>query len=156
MSYEAMPGNIRDRQTLVLFRRKIRRRFGRARRTRIMDRCIPTELTRALLRRMRHRRSSRVGTSKGRIPTLEKHRVGRPWHPLGDGDGDNGGSGCWTHAGPVRLGWDASENAPPLITGSRGLEAEAAAAAADQSSVGTPYLVPWGERWKWSGPSRDP
>jgi len=80
MAYEVMPGNIQDRQTLVTFLKKIRRRFGKARRTWIMDRGIPTEETLALMRRRRHRISYLVGTPKGRLSTLEKRLVDRPWH----------------------------------------------------------------------------
>ena len=80
MAYEVMPGNIQDRQSLVQFLGKIRRRFGKARRTWIMDRGIPTEETLALMRRKRHRISYLVGTPKGRLSTLEKRLADRPWH----------------------------------------------------------------------------
>lgn len=79
LAYEVMPGNIQDRQTLIHFLKKIRRRFGKAQRTWIMDRGIPTEDTLALMRKKRHRISYLVGTPKGRLSKLENRLQDQPW-----------------------------------------------------------------------------
>lgn len=95
LAYEVMSGNVQDRQTLVHFLKKIRRHFGKARRTWIMDRGIPTEETLALMRKPRHRISYLVGTPKGRLTRLERSLQEKPWRTarekvavklVGDGD----------------------------------------------------------------------
>ena len=95
LAYEVMSGNVQDRQTLVHFLKKIRRHFGKARRTWIMDRGIPTEETLALMRKPRHRISYLVGTPKGRLTRLERSLQEKPWQTarekvavklVGDGD----------------------------------------------------------------------
>ncbi len=79
LAYEVISGNVQDRQTLVHFLKKIRRHFGKARRTWIMDRGIPTEETLALMRKPRHRISYLVGTPKGRLTRLERSLQEKPW-----------------------------------------------------------------------------
>jgi transposase len=79
LAYEVLPGNTQDRQTLIHFLRKIRRRFGKAQRTWIMDRGIPTEETLELMRKKRHRISYLVGTPKGRLSKLEDSLKEVPW-----------------------------------------------------------------------------
>jgi hypothetical protein len=84
LACEVMSGNVQDRQTLVHFLKKIRRHFGKARRTWIMDRGIPTEETLALMRKPRHRISYLVGTPKGRLTRLERSLQDKPWRTARD------------------------------------------------------------------------
>ena len=77
LAYEVYPGNTRDTATLEAFLDKIEARFGKARRTWLMDRGIPTEET---LEKMRARAIGYlVGTPKGRLTKLEKDLLERPW-----------------------------------------------------------------------------
>lgn len=77
VAYEVYPGNTRDTATLRDFLNRIERRYGRARRTWLMDRGIPTEET---LKEMRARRIHYlVGTPKGRLTKLEKSLLKKPW-----------------------------------------------------------------------------
>jgi len=50
VAYEVMPGNTSDKTTLPEFLRKIEMQYGKARRTWLMDRGIPTEHTLSLMR----------------------------------------------------------------------------------------------------------
>ena len=79
MAYEVLAGNTTDKKTLKLFLKKIRRLYGKARRTWIMDRGIPTEEVLELMRKERHQISYLVGTPKGQLSRLEKSLVERPW-----------------------------------------------------------------------------
>ena len=77
VAYEVYPGNIRETSTLRAFLDRIEKRYGRARRTWLMDRGIPTEET---LEEMRRRGAHYlVGTPKGRLTKLEKDLLDRPW-----------------------------------------------------------------------------
>jgi hypothetical protein len=77
LAYEVYPGNTRDMATLEAFLDKIEERFGKARRTWLMDRGIPTEET---LEKMRERGIQYlVGTPKGRLTKLETALLRRPW-----------------------------------------------------------------------------
>jgi transposase len=77
LAYEVYPGNTRDMATLEAFLNKIETRFGKARRTWLMDRGIPTEET---LEKMRARGIQYlVGTPKGRLSKLEAALLTRPW-----------------------------------------------------------------------------
>jgi len=79
LAYEVLPGNTADNTTLADFLARIERQYGRARRTWVMDRGIPTE---AVLERMRQADPPvhyLVGTPKGRLSKLEKDLIGRPW-----------------------------------------------------------------------------
>jgi hypothetical protein len=77
LAYEVYPGNTRDTATLAAFLDKIEARFGKARRTWLMDRGIPTEET---LEKMRGRGIQYlVGTPKGRLTKLEAALLTRPW-----------------------------------------------------------------------------
>jgi len=77
LAYEVYPGNTRDTATLAAFLDKIEARFGKARRTWLMDRGIPTEET---LKAMRGRGIQYlVGTPKGRLTKLEAALLERPW-----------------------------------------------------------------------------
>jgi transposase len=77
LAYEVYPGNTRDTATLAAFLDKIEARFGKARRTWLMDRGIPTEET---LEAMRGRGIQYlVGTPKGRLNKLEAALLTQPW-----------------------------------------------------------------------------
>jgi transposase len=75
-----MPGNTSDKTTLKTFLKLIRRRYGKADRTWVMDRGIPTEEVLEIMRKPRHRISYLVGTPKGRLTKLEAQLLNLPWH----------------------------------------------------------------------------
>ncbi len=77
VAYEVYAGNRHEAATLEEFLDRIEQRYGRARRTWLMDRGIPTEQT---LEDMRARGMDYlVGTPKGRLTKLEKDLLERPW-----------------------------------------------------------------------------
>lgn len=77
LAYEVLAGNTTDNTTLEQFLERIEKQYGKARRTWMMDRGIPTEET---LERMRDRGINYlVGTPKGRLTRLEKELIKRPW-----------------------------------------------------------------------------
>ena len=79
IAYEVLAGNTADNTTLRDFLARIERQYGKARRTWIMDRGIPTE---AVLEEMRASDPPvhyLVGTPKGRLSRLEKALLTRPW-----------------------------------------------------------------------------
>jgi len=77
VGYEVYPGNTRDTATLREFLDRIDERYGRVRRTWLMDRGIATEQT---LVEMRSRHINYlVGTPKGRLTRLERDLLDKPW-----------------------------------------------------------------------------
>ena len=83
LAYEVMPGNTSDRTTLEGFLRKIEQLYGKARRTWVMDRGIPTEQT---LSAMRARGIDYlVGTPKGRLSAMEQKLLDKPWQKVQQG-----------------------------------------------------------------------
>ena len=79
IAYEVMPGNTSDKTTLADFLECIEQQYGKANRTWVMDRGIPTEAT---LERMRKSPSPvcyLVGTPRGRLNKLEKAFLGKTW-----------------------------------------------------------------------------
>ena len=77
LAYEVYPGNRHEASTLEELLDRVESRYGRARRTWLMDRGIPTERT---LERMRERGIGYlVGTPKGRLTKLESELLDRPW-----------------------------------------------------------------------------
>jgi Transposase DDE domain len=79
LAYEVMPGNTSDKTTLGDFLKNIEAQYGKANRTWVMDRGIPTD---AVLEQMRAAESPihyLVGTPKGRLSKLEKSFLSRPW-----------------------------------------------------------------------------
>ncbi len=77
VAYEVYAGNTSEPSTLRAFLDRIEERYGRARRTWLMDRGIPTEET---LEEMRKRGANYlVGTPKGRLTKLEKDLLDLPW-----------------------------------------------------------------------------
>jgi transposase len=79
LAYEVLPGNTADKATLKKFLKKLRRMYGKAHRTWLMDRGIPTEESLAIMRRPRHRIAYLVGTPKGQLSRLEAQLVKEPW-----------------------------------------------------------------------------
>jgi transposase len=74
-----MAGNTSEKTTLKGFLEKIEQQYGRARRTWVMDRGIPTE---EVLKEMREAPSPvayLVGTPRGRLNKLEKQFLQLPW-----------------------------------------------------------------------------
>lgn len=81
LAYEVMPGNTSDKTTLGDFLKNIEAQYGKANRTWVMDRGIPTE---AVLEQMRAAEPPihyLVGTPKGRLSKLEKSFLSLPWEP---------------------------------------------------------------------------
>ena len=79
LAYEVMSGNTKDSNTLEGFLEKIEEQYGRANRTWVMDRGIPTEAT---IEKMKHSNppvSYLVGTPKGRLTELEKRFLNLSW-----------------------------------------------------------------------------
>ena len=80
LTYEVMPGNTRDSNTLADFLKRIEEMYGKVNRTWIMDRGIPTE---EQLAQMRHDDVSYlVGTPKGRLTKLEQSFQDKPWQEV--------------------------------------------------------------------------
>jgi transposase len=77
-----MPGNTADSSTLSGFLEKIEAQYGKAERTWVMDRGIPTE---ASLEEMRAGGIHYlVGTPKGRLSRMEKRFLDLPWKQVRD------------------------------------------------------------------------
>ena len=82
LAYEVLPGNTSDRATLRTFLDKIEALYGKARRTWVMDRGIPSE---ELLAQMRADGVDYlVGTPRGRLSQLEKDFLSQPWADVRD------------------------------------------------------------------------
>jgi transposase len=85
IAYEVLPGNTADCTTLRDMLRKIEAQYGKARRTWVMDRGIPTEEVLAEMRQADPPISYLVGTPKGRLSKLEKALLGLPWQAVRQG-----------------------------------------------------------------------
>ena len=85
IAYEVMPGNTSDKTTLREFVQKIEAQYGRADRTWVMDRGIPTEEALQEMRGAEQPIHYLVGTPKGRLSKMEKAFLGRPWEQVRDG-----------------------------------------------------------------------
>ena len=82
LAYEVMPGNTSDRATLRTFLDRIESLYGKARRTWVMDRGIPSE---ELLAAMRAQGVDYlVGTPRGQLSKLEADLAGLPWQKVRD------------------------------------------------------------------------
>jgi transposase len=80
LAYEVLAGNRTDTTTLREFLAKIEAMYGKARRTWIMDRGIPTEAT---LKEMREAGTQYlVGTPRSMLGKLEQSFSERPWHQV--------------------------------------------------------------------------
>jgi len=82
LAYEVLAGNTTDKTTLRDFLAKIERMYGKARRTWVMDRGIPTEAT---LKEMREAGTQYlVGTPRSMLGKLEQQFIDKPWHQVHD------------------------------------------------------------------------
>jgi len=84
LAYEVMAGNTADNTTLAGFLAKIEAQYGKAQRTWVMDRGIPTEETLAKMRAAEPPIHYLVGTPKGRLNRLEAAFVEQPWEAVRD------------------------------------------------------------------------
>jgi transposase len=80
IAYEVLAGNTADNTTLRGFLQRIEAQYGKARRTWLMDRGIPTEEVLAEMRASDPPVQYLVGTPKGRLTRLERELVTKPWH----------------------------------------------------------------------------
>ena len=79
LAYEVMSGNTSDKTTLKGFLEKIEKQYGKAQRTWVMDRGIPTEETLEAMRQSDPPVLYLVGTPKGRLTKLEAKLAELPW-----------------------------------------------------------------------------
>ena len=82
LAYEVMNGNTSERTTLRTFLEDIEKTYGKAKRTWVMDRGIPSE---AILKEMREPERETfylVGTPKGKINQHEKKWLDLPWQKV--------------------------------------------------------------------------
>jgi Transposase DDE domain len=79
LAYEVMAGNTSDKTTLWKFVEKIEAQYGKAMRTWVMDRGVPTEETLEKMRTASPRINYLVGTARGRLTKLEKDFLEQPW-----------------------------------------------------------------------------
>jgi hypothetical protein len=80
LAYEVLAGNSADKTTLREFLARIEAMYGKARRTWIMDRGIPTEAT---LKEMREAGTQYlVGTPRSMLGKLEQSFADKPWHAV--------------------------------------------------------------------------
>jgi transposase len=79
LAYEVMPGNTSDKTTLADFLKRIEHQYGKANRTWVMDRGIPTEETLQTMRESDPPIHYLVGTPKGRLNRLEQSFLTRSW-----------------------------------------------------------------------------
>ena len=84
LAYEVMPGNTSDKTTLGDFLKKIENQYGKANRTWVMDRGIPTEANLQTMRTSDPPIHYLVGTPKGRLNKLEKDFLEKPWQQVRD------------------------------------------------------------------------
>lgn len=84
IGYEVMRGNTSDKTTLSDMLNKITARYGKERRTWIMDRGIPTEETLNQMRQANPTVRYLVGTPKGRLTKIEKHLATKDWQQVKD------------------------------------------------------------------------
>jgi transposase len=82
LAYEIMPGNPADKTTLAEFLKSSEERYGKANRTWVMERGIPTEETLAQMRTAETPIHSLVGTPKGRLSQLEQDFLKLPWEQV--------------------------------------------------------------------------
>jgi hypothetical protein len=79
LAYEVLAGNTADKTTLRDFLARIERQYGKAQRTWLMDRGIPTEEVLEQMRRSEPPVQYLVGTPKGRLSALEQDLLIKPW-----------------------------------------------------------------------------
>jgi transposase len=79
LAYEVMPGDTADKTTLRAFLARIEAQYGKAARTWVMDRGIPTEAILAEMRACETPVHYLVGTPRGRLSKLERDFLAQPW-----------------------------------------------------------------------------
>jgi transposase len=79
LAYEVLAGNTADNTTLKDFLARIERQYGKARRTWLMDRGIPSEEMLEQMRSSDPPVQYLVGTPKGRLTALERALAEKPW-----------------------------------------------------------------------------
>jgi transposase len=79
-----MPGNTSDKTTLRDFLQRIEAQYGKAGRTWVMDRGIPTEAVLAEMRAAETPTHYLVGTPRGRLSQMEKDFLAKPWAQVRD------------------------------------------------------------------------
>jgi transposase len=79
LAYEVLAGNTADNTTLKDFLARIERQYGKARRTWVMDRGVPTEEVLEQMRASEPPVQYLVGTPKGRLSALEQALLVKPW-----------------------------------------------------------------------------
>jgi transposase len=84
LAYEVMPGNTADKATLRQFIRQIETQYGKAKRTWVMDRGIPTEEVLAEMRASEAPICYLVGTPRGRLGKMEQAFLDKPWAQIRD------------------------------------------------------------------------
>jgi len=85
LAYEVLAGNTSDKTTLRDFLKKIEAQYGKAERTWVLDRGIPTEEVLAEMRNSEPPIYYLVGTPKSRLSKLEAELIGRPWEQVRPG-----------------------------------------------------------------------
>jgi hypothetical protein len=85
LSYEVMPGNTSDRTTLPAFLKSIEEQYGKAQRTWIMDRGIPTKAHLQAMRQSDPPIHYLVGTPKGSLKKFEQKLLDLPWQAVRQG-----------------------------------------------------------------------
>ena len=84
LAYEVMAGNTSDKTTLRDFLKRIEAQYGKAGRTWVMDRGIPTEEVLAEMRASETPIHYLVGTPRGRLGQLEQDFLTKPWAQVRD------------------------------------------------------------------------
>ena len=84
LAYEVMPGNTSDKTTLRDFLKRIEAQYGKAGRTWVMDRGIPTEAVLAEMRASKTPVHYLVGTPRGRLSQLEQEFLAKSWADVRD------------------------------------------------------------------------
>jgi transposase len=79
LGYEVLSGNTADKTTLAAMLEKIESQYGKAERTWLMDRGIPTEEVLETMRASTPPGRYLVGTPKGRLSKLEEDLAKLPW-----------------------------------------------------------------------------
>jgi Transposase DDE domain len=80
LAYEVMPGNTADNTILADFLARIEVQYGKANRTWVMDRGIPSEDVLAEMRQSNPPVHYLAGTPKGCLSRLETALLDKPWH----------------------------------------------------------------------------
>ena len=84
LAYEVLAGNTADCTTLRGFLERIEHTYGKAKRTWVMDRGIPTEAILAEMRDPAREVSYLVGTPQSKIAQYEQPWLDQPWHKVRD------------------------------------------------------------------------